>query len=126
MSPATRKILDQIDEFLLRSNDESAELWHILTALRGPDDPERDAEKSTTTAVIRSAAFPRCGELPCMMFGSNTYVAACFAPPDVAFISPSESWSKDYHFNYHVRAAAKALDLIPAADAPPAAPKTSN
>lgn len=52
------EMLDQIDEFLARGDAESARLWSILTALRGPDSEDEDI-KLNTTAVIRAAACPK-------------------------------------------------------------------
>lgn len=54
-----KEVLEIIDAFLMRDDHESRDLWRILTALRGPDNDDERLKK-TTTAVIRSKAFPRC------------------------------------------------------------------
>ncbi len=52
-----RQALDQIQE-MLTGKPYSEDLWNILVALRGPDSRNRKV-KNATTAVIRSAAFPK-------------------------------------------------------------------
>lgn len=52
-----REMLDILDEALLHRGYNN-ELWRVLTALRGPDN-NHDETKRTTTAVIRSVAFPK-------------------------------------------------------------------
>lgn len=52
-----RDALDQIQE-MLSGKAYSAELWDVLVALRGPDSRKRKW-KYATTAIIRSAAFPK-------------------------------------------------------------------
>ncbi len=52
-----REALDQIQE-MLSGKAYSAELWDVLVALRGPDSRNRKL-KHATTAIIRSAAFPK-------------------------------------------------------------------
>lgn len=58
--PETRQALDKIDSILLNL-DASAlrEVWHVLTALRGPDDPAEAHLKDATTALIRAVALPK-------------------------------------------------------------------
>lgn len=58
MRPRTlRQALDFIQE-MLSDRSYSLELWNVLTALRGPDSRNRKI-KYATTALIRSAAFPK-------------------------------------------------------------------
>jgi hypothetical protein len=52
-----REALDQIQE-MLTDKTYSAQLWDVLVALRGPDSRNRKW-KYATTAIIRSAAFPK-------------------------------------------------------------------
>jgi len=57
-APTTAKeMLNVLDEFLCRHDRESEMIVSVLSALRGPDDRSIDL-KSSTTEVIRSAAFP--------------------------------------------------------------------
>ena len=56
-----RRALDTIQD-MLDGKSYSAELWDILVALRGPDSRDRKI-KSATTALIRTAAFPK---RPCL------------------------------------------------------------
>lgn len=49
--------LKRIVEFLNRGDEDSESLWVVLSALRGPDVPDRFEElKAATTAVIRHTA----------------------------------------------------------------------
>jgi hypothetical protein len=62
MRPRTlRQALDKIQD-MLDGTKYSSDLWDILVALRGPDSRDRKL-KSATTALIRSAAFPK---QPCL------------------------------------------------------------
>lgn len=61
-SMTARQIVDAIDDWAKRVPSLSGEprkLWHIMTALRGPDvDKEPDVLKSETTSIIRYLAMP--------------------------------------------------------------------
>ena len=71
MTPKTlRGALNQIQR-MLSGTEYSEDLWNTLVALRGPDSRNRKL-KSATTAVIRSAAFPK---RPCdylSVFGTDS------------------------------------------------------
>jgi hypothetical protein len=70
MRPKTlRGALNQIQE-MLSGKDYSMDLWNVLVALRGPDSRNRKI-KYATTALIRSAAFPKrpCEDLS--VFGED-------------------------------------------------------
>ena len=56
-----RQALNQIQD-MLDGQSYSAELWDVIVALRGPDSRDRKI-KNATTAIIRSAAFPK---QPCL------------------------------------------------------------
>lgn len=64
-----RQALDYIQE-MLDGKSYSMDLWNVLTALRGPDSRDRKI-KYATTALIRSAAFPKrpCEDLS--VFGDD-------------------------------------------------------
>jgi hypothetical protein len=62
--------LSIIRKFLSKNNYESYKLWHILTALRGPDyleDGDKGEVKGATTEVIRHFAV---GDSNCECIGS--------------------------------------------------------
>jgi hypothetical protein len=63
MKPATRRMLDAIDKFLVDGRNvksgASSELWDVLAALRGPDS-YAEISKKGRTIPIRIAALPRC------------------------------------------------------------------
>lgn len=95
-----RAMLNRIDAFLVRRDDDSEDLWSILTALRGPDN-EGYNEKNDRTIPIRRAAFPKCRAegLSAADFGisGQTYIGG-----------PTNS----VHFCDHAHKAARALKLI--------------
>lgn len=104
MRPKTlRQALDQI-QLMLDGQPYSAQLWDVLVALRGPDSRNRKV-KYATTALIRSAAFPK---RPCesrSVFGEDSFLRtlrrrSLFAKREDA-----------NHFREHVRDAFKALGL---------------
>jgi hypothetical protein len=98
-----RSALDAIQD-MLDGQEYSGELWDVLTALRGPDSRDRKV-KYATTAVIRSAAFPK---RPCeerSVFGKDS---------DELVKRRSSLFSKkldNNHFREHVRDAFTALGL---------------
>ena len=104
MQPKTlREALDQIQE-MLSGKAYSAELWDVLVALRGPDSRNRKL-KHATTAVIRSAAFPK---RPCeerSIFGKDD---KRYASRRKDMISKK---SDNAHFREHVVDAFAALGL---------------
>lgn len=102
-------VLEIIDVFLNKNNDESKTLWAVLTALRGPDNNEQGLLKDTTTAVIRTKAFPKTAIR--YLNGESTTFGAIFAPKKRKF-HPSLKINSFDHFLAHAKAAAKALNLI--------------
>ena len=75
MRTSVRKELNRIEKFLSKNNAASADLWAILTALRGPDD---DRGKKEGTIPVRRKAFPGLaksggvGSIPASFDGSST------------------------------------------------------
>lgn len=114
MKPATRKMLDAIEKFLLskRNVDSGAtrELWDVMTALRGPD-RGGDASKEGCTIPVRRAAFPRIAK-QCEFGGSATgalFSTTLFGAPVVGRTSVEEF----AHFRFHARRAFQALEITP-------------
>lgn len=114
ISQRVRKLLDEIDEVLAeggsgysfnpRLSTDASDLWQVLTALRGPDS-ENEELKSTTTAPIRQAAFPKCGRIAIHGFGYTH--GAYYGYGNTPFI-----WADAYtHFGQHVNVAAKVLGI---------------
>lgn len=56
--PTLREALDYIDNILVQQDETSQQLWAVMTALRGPDNPEKDNLKYNGTIFVRRAAFP--------------------------------------------------------------------
>lgn len=94
-----RQALDQIQE-MLDGQKYSMDLWNVLTALRGPDSRDRKI-KYATTALIRSAAFPKrpCEDLS--VFGDD-------APH---LVERRREMQDLNHFREHVKDAFDSLDL---------------
>ena len=105
------QVLDVIDEFLAYDEDYTArmELWHILTALRGPDIISSGAGtiKGLTTEVFRSLAFPKVAR-------SNFYTANFASKPNLQLCDLSDKDVEEVgeHFNQHAKVAAQALKSI--------------
>lgn len=130
MEEATRKMLDQIDEFLVGDNQNAAvELWDVMTALRGPDSHDSstiseykgmNGLKSATTAPIRRAALPRTAEAP-YPYSTISTTRASFGYRNDAFEGfvrrdGLHRIDRSYmqHFDLHVALAAEVLGLIKA------------
>ena len=99
-----RRALDTIQD-MLDGKSFSAELWDVLVALRGPDSRDRKI-KSATTALIRTAAFPK---RPCLE-------RSVFAIKDTAELARRRrslfaTKHDNAHFREHVRDAFAALGL---------------
>lgn len=123
-----RAALDYLDNIFAAGGAVSRELWYVLTALRGGDDPgadinkakDGDLEHSATTEVIRSAAFPRTAR-------AGWTPGGAFALAGTAYV-PSTTYVP--HFTDHLFRAAYVLglvndrDQVPATPAPPAPPQT--
>lgn len=59
MTPAARRMLDELDRFLATRDKASVEVAAVLSAIRGPDSGNSEL-KYVTSSVIRAAAFPHC------------------------------------------------------------------
>lgn len=113
-----RDVLDLIDAVLLRRDEESAKLWNVLTALRGPDSGD-EALKLATTCHVRQAAFPRTANRSAWWaaFGpdgrhyTSTYMTPIGTPLTVP-ADPTVPSGGSCHFSGHVICALKALDLL--------------
>ena len=95
------KILDDIEDVLLRDDEDSEALTAILAALRGPDKDTDD--KQTTTSPIRSMVFPRLWEKMSRMQYSMTINWTMTDPK--TYVEPD---GQD-HFSCHIRNARYAL-----------------
>jgi hypothetical protein len=95
--------LKYIDDVLSRGGEAAVQLWDVLSALRGPDD--RLCDKSYTTEVIRTAAFPQTALL------GGVANRAAFASSRTRF--DQRGADSNGHFASHVRKAAETLGLIP-------------
>jgi len=98
-----RQALDVIQD-MLDGQPYSAELWDILVALRGPDSRDRKL-KYATTAIIRSAAFPKRPREEGSIFGTDSFLRT---------LRRRDMFRKKQDFNHfreHVRDAFAALGL---------------
>jgi hypothetical protein len=105
MTPKLRQQLDTIDQWL--TEEGGKDLAHILAALRGPDVETFDADltKRQTTAVIRSAAFPKLAAITHQTRFASAWV---FSYPGEYYRSPD---TLGFHFKTHVDLAAETLGL---------------
>lgn len=104
MSPKTlRGALNQIQQ-LLTKQPYSADLWDILSAIRGPDSRNRKLKHATTT-IIRSAAFPK---RPCE---ERSFYGEDSAKRAEIRTRIFKSKGDQNHFRQHVAAAFASLQL---------------
>lgn len=78
-------------------------LWHVLTAMRGPDS-ENDTLKEATTAVIRAAALPN------LALHGGGIIAEGNVPARLAQLANYTGERDSWHFADHIRLAAGALN----------------
>lgn len=103
MESSVREMLDAIDTFFVTKNEqESEELWDVLTALRGPDSKEDRNLKPSTTVHIRIAAFPKFAAGL-----SNSHMADFVTTERLHNLDPFSP----SHFLQHIHYAIKALGL---------------
>lgn len=107
MDPEVRKVLDLIDDALVAGDTASDQLWHVLTALRGPDSGNNDLKAMTTTHV-RMTAFPKFFEA--QQSGSIASVMATIVGQRM---DQNQMYycNSDDHFLTHIYYAFKALAI---------------
>lgn len=103
MKPETRKVLQDVVEFLNTFSPEAKKLWWVLTALRGPDN-ESVGMKGATTAVIRYAV----GLDDEVGNGATVHGDLATGPELRAKLNDN---GREYHFKIHNRMAFEALGL---------------
>jgi hypothetical protein len=105
----TRKILKEVVRELNRGN---RELWHILTALRGPDSGNKQL-KDYTTARIRAVI----GMMYSGMSSKNDEHEQTFASVNPAPLAGEERFERNKllergHFRLHFLRAQEAIELV--------------
>lgn len=113
MHANTRKLLDQIDEFLTTAPlEEAKQLWDVLSALRGPDEPRLGGVKEACTIHIRQAAFPKFAAAFTAPHSLNNdrYCIGPTMTTDIPFYT--EGFYMGSHLRGHILYAAYALGLI--------------
>ena len=104
MTPKTlRGALTQIEKMLTKKSY-SADLWDILSAIRGPDTRNKKFKHATTT-IIRSCAFP---SRPCEERSFYGEDSAKRAEIRTRLFKNKEDFN---HFRDHCEAAFSALNL---------------
>jgi len=112
---AAKKLIDCLVKFLSKNDEAGRDLWHVLTALRGPDCDHGGGRatgggqrglKESTTARIRYAIGMRGGFAGGAQVSDNPIVAAplSFDTFDVSVAS--------YHFRNHYDSAVFALERL--------------
>jgi len=103
MTTRLRNELNRIEKFLLKGSADSARLWNVLSALRGPDvsgDVSGDGGKCFTIRVRRNA-FPK-------LIKNHPGIPAQFDDPSSSGVLPV---TQSRHFDNHIRSAFAALGL---------------
>ena len=109
MRKEVRKMLDLIDEFALRNDQDSADLMALLTCLRSNDDDVFDEFKKQTVMSLRSIMFPRCyahfkNRFDTVRVGEGRYLGM----DDPIRLDP-ETTTGNEHFDTHFRMAVGAI-----------------
>jgi hypothetical protein len=105
MTPRTlRGALDLIQD-MLSGRSYSEDLWAVMTGLRGPDSRNRSI-KNATTAIIRSAAFPKHPTSASSVFGVDSKKLARRRKDIWQWVTPCAN-----HFREHAEDAFDALGL---------------
>lgn len=131
MRQRVRKMLDSIEDFLMVGDSDAADLAAILTALRGPDDPDISHRKHDATIPIRRAAFPRIARKVDERFERSEFIGSRIDDPDptprvgqrrfmsfgtsrtpsaLRLINPDYRPPNSHHFEEHINVAAEALE----------------
>lgn len=104
MTKRVREVLSQIEDVLIKRDQDAQDLMSILTALRGPDDEGRRTEdKDRFTIPIRRNAFPR------MVTADLAYGKRYFSTNGTGILPNAESHYMDDHFTTHAKMAVEAL-----------------
>lgn len=105
-------MLEMLKDFL-HNSPEAESLWHVLTALRGPDSPSErpdmgDAESSEAYAGRRRRKRMTVEVIRGKALGGKCLGARVRTDIDYVTLPPESEWE---HFDRHVRAAAVVLGL---------------
>ena len=85
------------------TKDEQQEMWNILTALRGPDNPSTDKEKTMTTAKIRYYLFGDSIEYYNLYFKNyEKYIGFEVNSEPLSIKDLKYVWEKYIHFSNHI------------------------
>ena len=118
MTPKLRAMLDTIDDMLVVGDQNAADLWMVLSALRGPDINDWHL-KVNCTIPIRRAALPRTA-MQYNAYSSANLIKRIPANFDCIFNHYDlDSWEygcEGSHFFSHADDAAQILELIPKKD----------
>lgn len=117
LSQKVKNVLEQIDLILAEGDQDSRQLWDILTALRGPDKYVSSAVKVATTAIIRKTVLPKTAEANFKNGIDGIY--AIFRDDSAASVdvrsklrnSNEDDLLAPYHFVYHAKEAFRTLEL---------------
>lgn len=102
------KLLNQLDEFLAEGTRASADLWSVLTALRGPDNGGWTT-KAETTGNVRKTALPKTAQAVMsgeITIGADFTTIKSFVDEDKLSLHAETDMR---HFAHHIRAAVRAL-----------------
>ncbi len=107
-----RQALDVIDALLVElPEEESRNLYSVLTALRGPDSGEM-ADKKATTAIIRKVALPRAAAMPFSVFPATSTHLGLVTDDSEELCKHRVFFVPGGHFRSHAASAFAALELV--------------
>ena len=93
------EILDELDNWFMEADlNQATQLWAILTALRGPDQPGLESLKTTTTAVIRAKALPKTFKYSHLTTAANSNYGLTIQEAINSIITPTVPQT---HFTAH-------------------------
>lgn len=104
MTKQIRKFISTLRQQFKAADDKTKQqIWHILTALRGPDEENSYMEKESTTAIIRYTVFGKTSRIRSWAdVESDNQKSADFR---------IQNQFKSYHFRNHAEEAFKTLNL---------------
>ena len=109
MRKEVRKMLDLIDEFALRNDQNSADLMALLTCLRSNDTDVYDEFKHQTVMSLRAIMFPRCYAHFKYSYSAVKVGAERFLGMDNPISLDPETMTGNEHFDNHFRIAVSAI-----------------
>jgi hypothetical protein len=96
--------LKAVVEVLNHDDDDSRLLWHILTALRGPDNSDKNLKEATTARLRHAIGIKHCPRYcgPHRPYGSNGALLSTEPLPSSSDVYETVLQSAGSHFANHI------------------------